>query len=85
MLGPTPMRRGLLPDDMRVRVPLGDGSFAAPRVVRHVRFQCTQSVADDEHRSADAGAGKVWVDAVASAGAFEVPAGSRVEIGGASY
>ena len=23
MLGPTPMRRGLLPDDMRVRVPLG--------------------------------------------------------------
>lgn len=34
---------------------------------------------------ADAGAGKVYVDAVNSSGAFEMPAGSRVNIGGYSY
>lgn len=84
MLGPAPIRRSLLPDAMSVRVPLGDGSFGAARVVRHVRFARAQSVVADSHRAADAGAGKVWVDAVVSEGAFEVPAGSRVEIGDAS-
>ena len=84
MLGPAPIRRSLLPDTMAVRVPLKNGSYGAARVVRHVRFARAQSVVADEHRAADAGAGKVWVDAVVSEGAFEVPAGSRVEVGGAS-
>lgn len=53
--------------------------------VTRVRFARTQSTVDDEHRSADAGAGKVYVDAVNSGGAFEVPAGSRIDIGGHSY
>ena len=85
MRGPAPMRRSLLPHDMAVRVPLEDGSFGPPRWVRHVRFARTQSAVADEHRAADAGAEKAWVDAVRSVGAFEVPAGSRVEVCGASY
>ena len=76
--------RRLLPDDAVVRVPDG-GGFAEGVAVRHVRFVRAQSVVDDDHRSADAGAGKVYVDAMNSAGAFEVPAGSRIDIGGHSY
>ena len=73
--------RRLLPDDAVVRVPDGDG-FAEGVAVGHVRFVRAQSVSDDEHRSADAGAGKVYIDALNSVGAFEVPAGSRIDIGG---
>ena len=77
--------RRFLPDTMLVRVPDGLGGFADGVEISHVRFARAQSACDDAHRSADAGAGKVYVDAVNSGGAFEVPAGSRVEIGGRSY
>lgn len=82
-LRPIPAR--LLADDAVVRVPDDSGGFAEGVAVSGVRFVRTQSVVDDDHRSADAGAGKVYVDALNSAGAFEVPAGSRIEIGGHSY
>lgn len=84
MIALRPIPRRLLPDTMMVRVPRADGTFADGVAVRNVRFARTQSVVDDVHRSTDAGTGKVYVDAVNSIGAFEVPAGSRVEIGGAS-
>lgn len=82
-LRPIPMR--LLAEDAVVRVPDGDGGYAEGVAVSRVRFARTQSVVDDGHRSADAGSGKVYVDALNSARAFEVPAGSRIEIGGHSY
>jgi hypothetical protein len=75
-LRPTPRR--LLPDDMLVWAPDGAGGFAATKMIRHVRFEREESVVDDPHRSADGGHGTVFVDAVNSAGTFEVPAGSRV-------
>jgi 6,7-dimethyl-8-ribityllumazine synthase len=78
-LRPIPKR--LLPDDMIVAPAKGDGSFGLPVQIRHVRFERTEGVCDDEHRTADGGAGKVFVDAVNSAGAFEVPAGSRAIVG----
>ncbi|MBQ9001538.1 MAG: minor capsid protein [Eggerthellaceae bacterium] len=84
MLDERPIPRRLLADDMRVCVPDGRGGFAAPVEVSGVCFQGGQSVSGDAHRAADAGGGTVFVDAVNSEGAFEVPAGSRVEIGGAS-
>ena len=82
-LRPIPLR--LLADDAVVRVPDGAGGFCDGVVVSRVRFRRVQSVVDDDHRSADAGAGKVYVDALNSVGAFEVPAGSRIDIGGHSY
>ena len=82
-LRPIPLR--LLADDAVVRVPDGAGGYAEGVAISHVRFARTQSVVDDGHRSADAGAGKVYIDVVNSCGAFEVPAGSRIEIGGHSY
>lgn len=59
----------------------GDGGFEPAVIVRHVRFERTESAVDDAHRTADGGAGCVFVDAKNSAGAFEVPAGSRVLVG----
>lgn len=82
-LRPIPLR--LLAEDAVVRVPDGDGGHAEGVAVSHVRFARTQSVVDDGHRSADAGAGKVYVDALNSCGAFEIPAGSRIDIVGQSY
>ncbi len=76
-----PIPRRLLPDDMLVRPAAGDGTFLPTALVRHVRFEHAESAVDDAHRSADGGAGRVFVDAVNSEGAFEVRAGSRVLIG----
>ncbi len=78
-LRPIPKR--LLPDDMLVWAPDDCGGFCDARLIRHVRFEFEQSVVDEPHRSTDAGHGRVLVDSVNSAGAFEVPAGSRVLIG----
>ena len=76
-----PIPRRLLPDDMLVWPAAGDGTFLPTVLVLHVRFERTENAVDDAHRSADGGAGRVFVDAVNSEGAFEVPAGSRVLIG----
>lgn len=80
-----PIPRSALPDAMAVRVPLPDGALGEPAVIAGVRFDRRQSVSDDAHRSADAGAGVVYVDAVNSSGAFEVAVGSRVVLRGHSY
>ena len=78
-LRPTPRR--LLPDDMLAWVPDGQGGFEAAKMIRHVRFEREESVVDDPHRSADGGHGTIYIDSVNSAGAFEIPAGSRVLVG----
>ena len=79
-----PLPKCKLPDTMTVREPLLDGRFGEPRLICNVCFQRTQKVSLDEHRSADAGQGTIFIDAVNSAGAFEVQAGSRVTVGGHS-
>jgi len=75
-----PIPRSALPDTMTVRAPLPDGTYDEPELICNVRFERTQKVSDDAHRSADAGGGTVFVDAVNSIGAFEVKAGSRVAV-----
>lgn len=82
-LRPVPAR--LLPDSCRVRAPLEGGGFAPAREIRRVRFERAQSAVADAHRTADAGAGTLFVDAATSRGAFEIEAGSRVEVGGRDY
>lgn len=82
-LRPIPAR--LLPDSCLVCEPAADGGFGKPRAISHVRFERAQSTVSDVHRGADAGAGTLFVDAAMSTGAFEIPACSRVEVGGRSY
>ncbi|MBQ9003594.1 MAG: minor capsid protein [Eggerthellaceae bacterium] len=85
MFGVVPIPLWMLGDSMFVSVPDGYGGFREPVEVSPVRFEEEQSASDDAHRSADAGGGTVFVDAANSRGAFEIPVGSRVEIGGVSY
>lgn len=81
----VPIPRWLLPDACTVREPLADGTLGTTREVRGVRFERAQTACTEAHRTADAGSGVLWVDAVRSEGAFEVPAGSRIGLGGRSY
>lgn len=83
MMGLRPIPRKLLRASMEVAVPDAEGGYEEPVAVAPVRFEQTHEVVSDTHR-ADAVTGKVYVDAVMSEGAFEIPAGSRVTIDGAS-
>ena len=78
-LRPIPKR--LLPDDMLVFLPAEGGGRGESRLVRPVRFARAGGAVSHPHRSADAGHGTVFVDAVNSEGALEVPAGARGLIG----
>lgn len=80
-----PIPRRLLPDDAEVQLERFDGEYGEPIRLSGVRFERAQSSCDDAHRSADAGAGTLFVDAVNTSGAFEVPVGSRVDVRGRSY
>lgn len=73
-----PIPKRLLPDEMLVYPPDGDGRV---RRIRHVRLEWEQGACADAHRAADGGGGLIFVDAVNSEGAFEVEAGSRVLVG----
>ena len=84
MISLKPIPRRLLPDTAVVRIPDGNGGYSKGRTIANVRFERRKSVVDDPHRSADAASGKIYIDAVNSHGAFEVPAGSRIEVKGMS-
>lgn len=75
-----PIPRRLLPDDMLVVPSDGQGGREAARMIRHVRLELEDAVSDETHRGS-VYSGRVFVDAVNSSGAFEVPAGSRVVVG----
>ena len=82
----TPIPLSLLPDDMDVRVPV-DGGYggeveAEEATVEHVRFSDSASMARNGYVFSDGSKGLVYVDAVNSVGAFDVPVGSLVKIGG---
>lgn len=82
MRAPRPIPAELLCSTARVRVPSSVGGFQAAQVIAGVRFERAQSAVGDRHRSCDGGSGAVYIDAHNSAGAFEVPAGSRIEVDG---
>ena len=76
--------RNVLTRTMTVSTPNADGTFAEPVPIIGVLFQRKESVSDDGHRST-AGGGVIFIDAINSKGAFEVPVGSRVVVAGCSY
>lgn len=81
MLRPIPC--SLLGTSCAVREPLPDGDYGEAREIAHVRFERLHEAVDDAHRADDV-LGTVYIDAVMSEGAYEVAAGSRIEIEGAS-
>ena len=81
-MGMRQIPRRRLPHRMEVREPEPGGGYAEAKTIEHVRFERVHTTSADAHRSDSVG-GKVYVDAVMSDGAFEVPVGSRAAIGGA--
>lgn len=79
------IQRSLLPDTATVRVPAdGDwgGEHAEEAVeIRNVRFIERSAVRRTANVFEDGSQGLLIVDAVNSAGAFEIPVGSLVQLG----
>lgn len=59
----------------------GTGGFLDARMVRRVRVELVDAVVEDPVHASGVTA-RVFVDAVNSVGAFEVPPGSRAQVGG---
>lgn len=82
----TPIPRALLPHDVEVSAPDPDaayeGAYLEPRTVRRVRFERAEALNPSAYKLADGAKGRIWMDARNSEGAFEVPVGSKVEVGG---
>ena len=66
-------------------LPGPDGELAPAGELRGVRFERVHAASGDAHRAADGGAGLLFVDAVNTGGAFEVPAGAVLVIEGREY
>ena len=77
--------RKLMPSTMSVRLRT-EGKYGEawgePAEIRHVRFQSYDVKLAEAYKLQDGSKGLVYVDAVNSDGAFEVPQGSLVSIDG---
>ncbi len=73
---------------MEVRVPDTEsdygGAFLDPVTITRVRFERKEALNPSVYKLADGSQGRIWIDAVNSEGAFEVPKGAKVQIGNAS-
>ena len=75
----------LLPDKAVVRVPdddaLSGGQYGDEVEIENVRYDKSASIRRTDYQLQDGTTGIVYIDAVNSAGAFEIPAGSVLKIG----
>lgn len=83
-LAPIPL--DLLPDSMTVAKPDTTanygGKFLKAVEIAHVRYERAETLNPDTIKLADGASGRIWVDAANSAGAFRIPAGSKIVLGG---
>lgn len=81
-----PIPRTLLPDTATVylRDPDSDyeGSYLEPTEMRYVRFERAEQLSGQGYKLTDGATGRVWIDKANTIGAMEVPAGSKLVIGG---
>ena len=85
----VPIPLYLLTDTMTVEAPdtsaAYGGAYLKAVTVTNVRFERAEVLNPNNFRLADGAKGRVWVDAVNSGGAFEVPVNSRVTIDGDTF
>lgn len=76
----------LLPETATVKLPDASaaygGAFANPFEVEHVRFDSTASIRRTDYQLQDTTTGLLFIDAVNSDGAVEIPAGAKVSLDG---
>ena len=77
MLGLRPIPRRMLPDSMEVL----DGCEVVA-AVGHVRLELDSSLGEDAYGARAVASGTVFMDALHSEGAFEVPVGTHVVVRG---
>lgn len=78
-----PIPKSLLPSTMSVRIPKDStygGEYENPQVITHVRYDLEATISPRDYVLSDGSKGIIFVDAVNSDGAFEVPQGSLVII-----
>ena len=75
-----------LPDSMAVRIPDPDAEYGGEYLdaveIRHVRFERKEALNPATYKLADGAQGRIWIDAVYSTGAFDVPKGAKIDIAG---
>lgn len=75
-----------LRDDLEVRLPdpkaQYGGEYLDPVTIEHVRFERKEALNPNVYKLADGAQGRIWIDAVHSVGAFEVPKGAKVSVPG---
>lgn len=83
-IAPIPLE--LLPDTMTVAAPDTGadygGKYLEPVTVAHVRYERAEALNPSAIKLADGASGRIWVDARNSAGAFLIPAGSKITLNG---
>lgn len=83
-----PIPKSLLPDSISVRVPKESeyrGQFEEPVTIENVRFDSAASLARSNYVFSEGSTGLIFIDSLNSAGAFEIPAGSRIELNGQDH
>jgi hypothetical protein len=82
---PIPMR--VLTSSVRVRIPVdgagGYKEYADPATIGNVRYELASGVRPTSYQLQDGTTGVLFIDALNSVGAFDVPAGSLVSVDGA--
>ena len=83
-LPPIPLY--LLPDSMTVEQPdttsYYGGAFLKAVEISHVRYEREETLDSNTVKLADGASGRIWVDAANSSGAFRIPVGSKITLGG---
>ena len=84
-----PIPPALLPHSMTVAVPDPDaaygGEYLDPVEVAGVRYEGATGLETNGYRLAEGAAGRVWMDAENTDGAFDVPVGSKVSLLGHEF
>ena len=87
MIAMMPIPKRLLPSRAAARILTEDGGrqgFSPPVELLGVRYEQRASVRATDYQLQDATTGLLFIDAVNTAGAMELPAGSLVSVDGAT-
>lgn len=80
-----PIPKRLMPSTMSVSAPdtksTYGGRYLPPTTVGNVRFERKEALNPRIYQLSDGACGRIWVDAINSQGAFEIPRGSLITIG----
>lgn len=87
MIAVLPIPPRYMTSTARVRVPQEDAgghlAYAEPVTIGRVRYELAANVRATDYQLQDGTTGVLFIDAVTSVGAFELPAGSLVSVDGA--